>query len=309
MDVEVHRLIDEPRALGKLSADHLLQPRARRRRCCAPAGSQALAARSACALRDSPLSKSSASGCVTTLPRLLEAHGPVRVIQVENRGLGEAVRRAVAVRVQRVALDLGGAALVGFGHQRDGPAAASAWPSRNTAARRARSPPACLLKGRDFPPADGTRCPQPEPASRNEADMIFTKCRRVDRVGQLAGPCGKFPFHPLPKLRRVRQLVQAPPVASGRKLPASRARRVEVLSWLVHRWQAEQFWRDSTCQSCMSFLAEFTLRSALAAGCRPFPVQIGNLVQRAQLGLRMAMAIQAEGHAQRLHLDRPRPSC
>ena len=34
----------------------------------------------------------------------------------------------------------------------------------------------------------------------------------------------------------------------------------------------------------------------------PFPVQIRDLVQRAQLGRRVAVAIQAKGHAQRLHL-------
>ena len=99
--------------------------------------------------------------------------------------------------------------------QAESPRHASAWPSRKIAARRKRNPPAACRTVPASPPDDGNRVPQTDARQHERGGHDLDEMTARDRIGQLAGARGKFAFHPLAKLGRLGQLIQAAPVLAA----------------------------------------------------------------------------------------------
>ena len=120
------------------------------------------------------------------------------------------VRGAVAVRVQRVAFDFRRSAVIRFDDQRNGAAA-----RRHRGREELRRTVDVIF--RRFAERQNLflRPPtptQPKAREQERSGHDLDEMPARDGVSQFAGARGKLVFHPLTKLRRVSQLIEAAPV-------------------------------------------------------------------------------------------------
>ena len=122
MDIEIHRLVNEPARFREFIADQLPQPRARRGTAALQQETQSLAAIRLGFLRQLA-QKIQRRLALHDIAVPDEPHRAVGIVNVQDGGLRIVVRGAVAVRVQRVAFDLRRSAVIRFDDQRNGAAA------------------------------------------------------------------------------------------------------------------------------------------------------------------------------------------
>jgi len=138
-----------------------------------------------------------------TLPPL-QALRPIRIVQVRiEASRSDLSRRTIGCRSCP-------STFVGRHHwtsPREQSPAGVGIASRNTAARHERNSPH-LAESRIL--CSGRRQPLPKPASR-KTPTYFDKCRRENRSAHSLAPCG-IPVDPFREIRRLSQLVQAPPI-------------------------------------------------------------------------------------------------
>ncbi len=257
MDVETDRFMLIPACLGHATAQHRLEALARRR--IAPLEQKGqtlpLIGQKPLARFRQKVQRGFRRDRVAPARETLRA---IRIVKVKNGRLGKAVRPAVAVRMQRVALDLDRTPVVRLHHQRDG----------TTACRHGRCKIlgfavhiSLRLLGEGFQlELRTTAAGQTQARQREGGGHDLDEMPAGHRIRELAGAGRELAFQPLPELGRVSHLIQAPPVSAACfRLGTGGGNR-------LHRWQAEQCCRDSTFQSCTNFSPLARCSSAFCLG-------------------------------------------
>ena len=111
VNIQIHRLVDEPASLGKLLADEPLQPSARGRIAALHQEAETFTGR---ARKPVSRRREVIEGFLArnTAAIFSEALGAIRMVQVQDRGLSERVRATIAVRMLGIAFDLGGTSVI-----------------------------------------------------------------------------------------------------------------------------------------------------------------------------------------------------
>ena len=211
--LRAQRLIDGPSHFRKLLRDLSAQPLPRRRTVLLQQQRQPVAVAAPLQNLIQRLLKRRRIGL---LPILHEIARTIRVVQVQHRRLRKHVRRPLAHRMQRIALDLRRPPVVRRRHQR-----------RVTAARRARGGvKQRLARNRPLHPArerhqmllrpPAARETQPRQRHRRPHELHEIAARNLP-ARQLRGALRKLARQPAAKLRRVAELPERAPVLAARR--------------------------------------------------------------------------------------------
>ena len=142
--------------------------------------------------------------------------GAVRIVQVQDGGLGIAVGAAIAAGIERIALHLDRATFVGFGHQRN--SAAAGRHGRRVKFRFSVNVIGRLLAKRLqlFLGSAAARTHHAQARQHHGGGHDLDEMAARHGIGQFAGALGELALQPLLELRSVGQFIQTAPVtASG----------------------------------------------------------------------------------------------